>query len=64
MADFFVLGLVPGTNLQITFYLWLLGASGLCLLIAAHVVRRTHLLRDWIIAIHWFHLTRQSFPLA
>ncbi|HEX3568891.1 MAG TPA: hypothetical protein VHT70_04435 [Candidatus Saccharimonadales bacterium] len=64
MANFFVLGLVPGTNLQITFYLWLLGASGLCLLIIVRMMQRTHLLRNWIIAIQLFHLTRQSFPLA
>jgi hypothetical protein len=59
VQNFIVLGQVPGTHLDITFGLWLLGAVsivGICSLIFLY---RLHMLRKWLIAIAWVRLIRQ-----
>lgn len=44
MYSFFVLGIVPGTNIQITFTQWLVCLGIICELICVvHLVRRWHL---------------------
>jgi hypothetical protein len=59
MSEFIVLGLIPGTQLQITFLLW-------ALLVAAGVIgsliwlgHRRHAFRNWLIAIRIMLLMRQ-----
>ncbi len=59
MSEFIVLGLVPGTQIQITFALWIIVVSGLLVVTLARLAHRTHLLRNWIITIQIVILTRQ-----
>jgi hypothetical protein len=52
MSEFIVLGLIPGTHIQITFVLWsilVLGAVTACL---AGPVRRAKALQSWIVTIY------------
>lgn len=58
MSELIVLGLVPGTHIQITFMLWLVASSILAIGGLVWLVRRGNLLRDWIIALHWHALIR------
>lgn len=52
MDDIIVLGLIPGTHIQITFVAWLLVASTLsvALLLRAGTRARAKLFQAWIIA--------------
>ena len=51
MYEFIVLGLIPGTHLQITFSFWIIGM--VCLVIAGVVwlESRRHALRNWLVTI-------------
>ncbi len=51
MSDFIVLGLVPGTHLQITFLVWLLAASTISGVLIFRAGTRAKLFQAWIIAI-------------
>jgi hypothetical protein len=51
MEDFIVLGFVPGTSIQIDFYVWLLAASILVLLRLIMAMHRYHTLRNLIILL-------------
>jgi len=49
MSDFLVLGLIPGTPIQITFVLWIIGVIGALVGFGIWFGQRRHLFRDWLI---------------
>jgi hypothetical protein len=60
MSELIVLGLIPGTQIQITFLLWTLLVITIVVTGLVSIVRRTHILRNWIITMHLLLLTRQT----
>jgi hypothetical protein len=51
VQDFIVLGLIPGTNYQITFILWLYLTAGLLLFaLALHYAPKRHVLYTYLLA--------------
>lgn len=60
MSEFIVLGLVPGTQIQITFILWILCMAGLMCAILIWVGHRTHAFRTWLISVSILMLTRNQ----
>ncbi|HEX8763047.1 MAG TPA: hypothetical protein VF733_04805 [Candidatus Saccharimonadales bacterium] len=59
MSEFIVLGLVPGTQLQITFLLWLVVVSLLTIWTLAHICRRVMALRRAFISVYVLILSRK-----
>jgi uncharacterized protein (DUF983 family) len=59
MYDFIVLGLVPGTHLQITFQFWLQFASILCILTVIWKLHRLHVFRNSLITLAFAVSTRR-----
>jgi len=59
MSEIIVLGLVPGTHIQITFLLWLLGLFGVGSYIALRYERRKRWLRNWLIVTSIMLLMRR-----
>lgn len=58
MSELIVLGLVPGTQLQITFFLWVV--LSVSLLIVAFVrFHRKNTFRGWIVGFRLMKLMRQ-----
>jgi len=51
MQDFIVNGLVPGTNIQITFFGWIIVSSLLLAVTSFWIMHRIHLMRNWIITM-------------
>lgn len=51
MYDFIVLGIIPGTQIQINFDNWLHFAGSLCLLLIISNMQRRHLPRNLLIAL-------------
>jgi hypothetical protein len=60
MSELIVLGLIPGTHIQITFILWVLLVATLTIMGIVSLARRTHILRNWIISVRLLMLMRQS----
>jgi hypothetical protein len=60
MSEFIVLGLIPGTQLQITFILWLLVVIALIVASLVWLGHRTHVFRNWLITLNLLLLTRQT----
>lgn len=60
MSEFIVLGLVPGTHIQITFIFWILLMVGLLFGGFAWFGHRTHAFRNWLIIINLILMTRQQ----
>ena len=60
MSELIVLGLIPGTQIQITFILWVLLVATIVITGTISIARRRHLLRNWIISIHLLLLMRRS----
>lgn len=60
MSDFIVLGLIPGTHLQITFIFWVvvvsLGGAGSL----AWIAHRLHIFRNALITITLLALTKRQ----
>lgn len=50
MDEIIVLGLIPGTQIQITFFAWAIMASGLAGLLLARANYRTKVFQAWVIA--------------
>jgi len=50
MDEIIVLGLIPGTQIQITFIAWVVIASGLAGALIARANYRTKLFQAWLIA--------------
>lgn len=49
MSEIIVLGLVPGTHIQITFVLWLLALTATITYVVVRYARRKRLLRNWLV---------------
>jgi len=50
MDEIIVLGLIPGTHIQITFVAWLIAASALLAVVVLRASYRTKLFQAWVIA--------------
>lgn len=48
MSEFIVLGLIPGTHVQITFALWAIVVSILGAFLVAWLIRRVQVIRSWL----------------
>jgi len=64
MSDFLVLGLIPGTPIQITFVLWAVGVIGALIGAGIWFGQRRHLFRDWLIVTVLVVATRQEPELS
>ena len=60
MSELIVLGLVPGTQIRITFILWILLMIGLVVGGLLWFGHRTHAFRNWLITVNLILLTRQQ----
>ena len=60
MQTFVVLGLIPGTNIQITFLMWQIVAGSLLLLSGLWLLHRAHVLRNWLVGLALLKLTRRQ----
>jgi hypothetical protein len=60
MSELIVLGLIPGTHIQITFILWVLLVTFIVVSGIISIARRTHVLRNWIISVRLLMLMRQA----
>ena len=60
MQNFIVLGLVPGTNLQITFLGWTTGLLALTIFVSIWLIKRAHIIRNWILIIWFIWTTRHT----
>jgi hypothetical protein len=49
MSSFLVLGLIPGTPIQITFLLWIIGVIAAIVGVGIWFGRRTHLFRNYYV---------------
>jgi hypothetical protein len=58
MQNLIVLGLVPGTHLQITFLIWIVMAILIGLFVAVWFVRRVHVIRNYIVGTRMISITR------
>lgn len=52
MSELIVLGLIPGTHIQITFVLWSIVVVAATIVCLAGLVRRANVLRGWIVTIY------------
>ena len=59
MQNFIVLGLIPGTDIQITFEMWLISAASLLFLILLLGFWHRHLFRTWLILAYLILITRR-----
>jgi hypothetical protein len=59
MSELIVLGLIPGTQVQITFFLWILLVVTAFSCGIIWVGHRTHIFRDWIIAFALLKATQR-----
>ena len=59
MSAFIVLGLIPGTHIEISFALWLLATSTVFALLVARIVRNSRAIREWIVTVRVVMLTRR-----
>ncbi|HEY5668058.1 MAG TPA: hypothetical protein VIR03_02720 [Candidatus Saccharimonadales bacterium] len=62
MSELIVLGLIPGTHVQITFLLWIIAVSIALFAMLAWAMHRMHIFRDWIITVAFLLLTRRQIP--
>lgn len=58
MQNLIVLGLVPGTHLQITFLIWIITAILIGLFVTIWFVHRIHLIRNYIVGARMILITR------
>jgi len=59
MSEMIVLGLIPGTQIQITFLLWIVVIAAVCFYAAVRYERRKKLLRTWVIVTSLMVVTRR-----
>lgn len=62
LDEFIILGLIPGTQVQITFYMWLTLASSIAGLVTLWRGYRTELLQRMIITGEIIALTHSRLP--
>jgi hypothetical protein len=60
MYELIVLGLIPGTQLQITFVLWIMVVLAVALMAIGWIIHRSHAFRDWYITLYLFRLSRHT----
>lgn len=60
MSEFIVLGLIPGTQIQITFLLWIIFVSLLSGIVLVWCIHRARLVSTWVITLSLFVLTRRK----
>lgn len=60
MSELIVLGLIPGTHLQITFFLWILLIAILSVGSLIWLGHRLHIFRNWVITAYFLLLTRRQ----
>lgn len=60
MSEFIVLGLIPGTHIQITFLLWVIVVSLLSVVGVAWGLRRARVVSNWVVTLSLFVLTRRK----
>lgn len=60
MSELIVLGLVPGTQIRITFVLWAILMAGLLVGVVIWLGHRTHVFRNWLITMRLLMLTRHQ----
>ena len=58
MQEFLVLGLIPGTNIQITFGTWLLVVYVITALAGAFIIHRKHLVSNLLVTLLLIQQTR------
>lgn len=61
MSEFIVLGLIPGTQIQITFLLWVIFVITLGVATLVWLAHRARLMSTWIVTLSLFALTRRKF---
>lgn len=64
MDEIIVLGLIPGTQIQITFIAWLIIAGGLSAFLLARLNSRTLSVQGWLIATSIMLATQRHQPEA
>lgn len=60
MSEFIVLGLIPGTQMQITFVAWMIIAAALAVGIVVRSGYRARLFQAWVIASSISRETRRQ----
>jgi hypothetical protein len=60
MYELIVLGLIPGTNIELTFAFWLMIACTLLFFAALRKLHPIHLLRNGIVTFSLFWATRRQ----
>jgi hypothetical protein len=58
MSELIVLGLIPGTQMQITFVLWIILTIALGVGLLVWLAHRRHAFRNWVITISLLMLTK------
>jgi hypothetical protein len=54
MQDLLILGLVPGTHIQINFVVWIYGVIGLTFCVNIWIAYQTRLIKRWIVSTFLF----------
>jgi DMSO reductase anchor subunit len=62
MSELIVLGLIPGTQIQITFILWVLLTAGLLASMLEWLGHRRRAFRSWLITLSLLTITRNATP--
>jgi len=60
MYDIIVLGLIPGTQIQITFFVWLFVAASALIVITGWRAHRARLATIWLVTLSLLLVTRRS----
>lgn len=60
MQELVVLGLIPGTNIQITFIMWLLAIMLGFGFFIAHIAKKRHLVQNTLVTVALIHQTRRA----
>lgn len=63
MQNLIVLGLLPGTSIQITFLIWLVSVSAAALFGCMWLLRRIRLIRNWLITTTLFIATHRRLQV-
>jgi len=64
MSEIIVLGIIPGTGLQISFVLWLIIVIGLGVGSLVWLAHRRRIFRNWVITLTLFMLSRNAVAHA
>jgi hypothetical protein len=56
MQELLVLGLVPGTNIQITFAIWLAFICSVVSIVVVTIIKRRHVIRNLVVTFALMYL--------